>query len=81
MKFEAKEQYLKSAEPVQSEQGDNINPQSSPFESIRDRALTQWGQSVSQANQLFMAWLEALGTSSTGLSDEYIALKKEQPKD
>lgn len=66
MKHDSKVSYLKDAEPTQQ-------PDLLP---MHERALTQLGQSIGQANELFVAWLEALGTASVGLSDEHVAPEK-----
>lgn len=70
MKHEPKVSYLKDAEPTHP-------PELLPF---HEKALSQWGQSISQANDIFIAWLEALGAASMGLSDEHLEPKK-QTKD
>lgn len=38
------------------------------------------GQSVSQVNRLFMAWLEALGKASAGQADEHVVVQLEKHK-
>ncbi len=66
MKDQSKMSYLQGAKPAQSPEA------SGSLISLHERVLQQCGQSIAQANDLFVAWLEALGAANVGISDEHI---------
>ena len=66
MKHDSKASYLKDAVPTHQT---GLLP-------LHERALAQWGQSISHVNDIFIAWLEALGAANVGLPDEHLKFHK-----